>query len=359
VAEFDRNNPPAWVHRLAERWGSVEGRHVWAEEGQRDGPNAISLGFGTFIVPLPRGWSMHPERPCEGRLRAREGYEIRYRIDCYEDAEAAQGRARLLAYADEPELRGMAATPADVVDDFLISIPEGDAAGKDVIVKCLEPFAGTHVRDLVLRCRLETAEQVEHRMDIGQTLAEWLGLGGFSPEPTALDRVAHTATLERVNFQDTVLMRVPRAYKVEVVSEEDGRKSYAAEDPEDRDSIWISSDLLSLSENDDPDAALSRIVAALWENPQVRARKWLSRRREKLGDDVLMITANEEEGSGETLRRITWMRFGVRDDVLICASIHLVTAARYLAEPAQIEMEALVDREVRNAILSPPPPKWE
>jgi hypothetical protein len=34
--------------------------------------------------------------------------------------------------------------------------------------------------------------------------------------------------------------------------------------------------------------------------------------------------------------------------------VHLVTALAFVDEPAQIETEALVDREVRNALLLPP-----
>jgi hypothetical protein len=84
-------------------------------------------------------------------------------------------------------------------------------------------------------------------------------------------------------------------------------------------------------------------------------RQWMMRRRETLPQgDALLITACEEEEEGEALRRLTWTRYGMRDAHLVWAPVHLVTAMQYVDEPPQVEAEALVDREVRNALLLPP-----
>jgi len=358
MAKFDPKNPPEWVRRMLARAADFKGAHTWAEHREGDGGSpAISLGGGVFVAPLPVGWTLHPARVCEGRLRVKEGYDIAYRLDSYEDPEAAAGGRRLLAYADEPEFKDMVKSPRDILEDFLISIPDRDPLGKDIVWKCVEPFAGTHIRELVLRCPLATAELVEHRTAIARAIGEWLGLGRFAPEPGALDKVAHTVALERVNFEDTVMMRVPRHWKVEIDSEDEGRQLFAVDEPGDRETIWVTSRLVPIPPGTDAGELLAATVEAVWNGPlAASARDWLMRRREELPeDDVLLITSNEEvDKKGEALRRITWIRYGIRDEFLVWAPIHLVTASQYLDEPAQIETEALVDREVRNAILSRP-----
>lgn len=366
---FDRDNPPAWVKRLIDRWGGAEGAYFHVEARKAEGAggtNVMALGVGTFVAPLPFGWSLHPEHPYEGRIRVKEGYDIRYRIDSHEDAEAAAGGPPILDYVREPEFKDVVNAPAEVLNDFLISIPDREPMGKDIVWKCIEPFGGSHIRELVLRCPLIKDELLEHRMSIARAIGEWMGLGGFAPELTALDRVAHTATLRRVNFEDTVLMRVPRAWKVEDTSGPgDERKLFAVDAPEDRETIWVTSQMVGLSEYDDvriPRAAMAQIVDVVWSGIQRNTEKrWTMRRREELDDDgdILLVTANEEEERGEPLRRITWTRYAIRDDVMIWAPIHLVTPMKYLADPGQIETEALVDREVRNAILLQPPPRGE
>ena len=168
--------------------------------------------------------------------------------------------------------------------------------------------------------------------------------------------------LERVDFQDNLLMRVPRAWKVEVESEKDGRKLFAVDEPEDRETIWANSRYMRLPAGADPGEVMNETTESLWDGPLAAGnRDWLLRRREDLPEgDTLLLTANEDEEKGERLRRISWTRYGIRssesgrDDYLVWAPVHLVTAMQYVDDPAQIETEALVDREVRNALLLAP-----
>ena len=77
MANFDPKNPPAWVRRMLERAADAKGVHFRAERREGDGGSAaISLGHGTFVAPLPVGWSLHPAGVCDGRLRVMEGYDI-------------------------------------------------------------------------------------------------------------------------------------------------------------------------------------------------------------------------------------------------------------------------------------------
>lgn len=350
MAIFDPRNPPAWVRQLMSRANRRHGA---------DAGDMVSLGRGTFVAPLPAGWTLHPGRPFGGRIRPREGYAIDYRLDSYEDPPAARGEARILDYLDE--MRETVRRPGDALGNVLALVPDRDPAGRDILWKRLDPLLGTHVRELELRCRLTDA-LAPHRATIARAVGEWLNLGGFAPDPTALDRVAHSAALERVNFQDNLLMRVPRDWQVEVDSEKDGRKLFAVDEPEDRETIWANSRYVRVPTGADPGDFMTETIDAVWDGPLAAGRRdWLLRRREDLPEgDVLMLTANEDEENGERLRRISWTRYGLRsaesgrDEYLVWAPVHLVTAQQFVDEPAQIETEALVDREVRNALLLPP-----
>lgn len=307
---FDPNKPARWIRRLMDR--AADARGVYSSAKPRgageSGKNALSLGLGTFIAPLPHGWSLHPVRSFEGRIRVKEGFDLLYRIDSYEDADAAQGGGRLLAYVDEPELQTDGRTPDDVRDKIVMSIPADETRGRHILWKSIDTRFGTHVRELQLRCLLDTEESVEHRMSIGEAVAEWLQLGGFSPELTALDRAAHTAQLERTSFEDTILMRVPRRWKVEVDSKnDDGRTLFAVEEPEDRETLWITSMVYSVS-GQQPEAKMlefqRELFEAYWEKEASGDAGWhtLCRRKLENGDLLLFRERNETE-RGEALRR--------------------------------------------------------
>lgn len=364
TGKIDPRDPPPWIKRMIETAVTTADSLLHTRAEVRKTPGAggariVVLGAGTFAAPLPVGWSFHRERPYEGRIRPKEGYDIHFRIDSHEDAAAAAGGEALMRYVSEAEFKDEVKTPDDIVKDFLISIPGKDAAGRDIIWKCVEPFGGTHVRELVFRCPLVNAELVEHRMSIARAISEWMNLGRFSPEPTVLDRAAHSATLERVNFQDTILMRVPRGWKVEDASEaEEKRRLYAVVHPEDRETIWVTSQVFNLSDYGDervPQTAMEMLAQRAWRGLSSE-KAWLSRREEQLDDGDLFFTAvSEEEERGRMLRRITWTRWGIRDDVMIMAPIHLVTGKEFVNDPDQLESAALMEREVRNAIFLKPP----
>jgi hypothetical protein len=348
MAIFDPRNPPAWVRQLMSRANRRQGV---------DGGEIVTLGHGTFVAPLPGGWAVHPGRPFSGRIRPRENYAVDYRIDCYEDPPAARGEARILDYLEE--MRGSVRRPKEALGHVLALVPDRDAAQREIVWKRLDPLRGTHVRELELRCRL-TEALAPHRAEIARTVGEWLNTGGFAPDPTALDRVAHSAALERVNFQDCLLLRVPREWGVEVDSEKDGRKLFAVDEPEERETIWASSRHVRAPAGADAGEFMAETIAAIWNGPlAAEKREWLLRRREELPEgDTLLVTANEDAEKGERLRRISWTRYGLRESgretYLVWAPVHLVTALAFVDEPAQIETEALVDREVRNALLLPP-----
>lgn len=353
MAIFDPRNPPAWVRQLMSRANRRHG----ADHGDGAESRMISLGLGTFVAPLPAGWALQSSRPLSGRLRPREGYAVDYRLDVYEDPPAARGEARILDYLED--MRDSVRRPKDALGHVLALVPDREPAGREIVWKRLDPLKGTHVRELEMRCRLTDA-LAPHRADIARAVGEWLNLGGFAPDPTALDRVAHSATLERANFQDNLLMRVPRAWAVEVDSEKDGRKLFAVDEPEDRETIWANSRFVPVPAGADAGEFLAESAAAAWNGPLAAGqRDWKLRRREELPEgDVLLLTANDDVERGERLRRLSWLRYGLRENggtvYLVWAPVHLVTAEKFVDEPAQIETEALVDREVRNALLLPP-----
>lgn len=213
------------------------------------------------------------------------------------------------------------------------------------------------MRELRLQCLLDSDERAANRMSIAEAVSEWLQLGGFSPEPTALDQVAHTAALERANFEDTILMRVPRAWKIEFDSKnDDGRSLFAVDEPEDRETLWVTSMVYRISAATsaaDMEEFQRELFDTYWRESE---DGWHVRRQRQLRDgDLLVFRECDETERGEKLRRRNWIRLGIRDEYLIVAPIHLVTALRYLDDPAQIETEALFHREVENAIMSRPP----
>lgn len=360
MGPFNPEKPPAWAKRALKQVVDAKGRFFHtteAPEGAKS--NAIALGAGTFVAPLPVGWTLNPGAAYTCRLTTREGFDIAYRLDSYDDPDAARGGQRLLSYVDEPEFAGVDRTPADIIKNFVISIPTEEKIGREIVWKSIQPVAGTHVRELVLRCTLLTGQMIDHRASIAQAVAEWMGLGRFSPEFTALDRVAHTEKLERVNFENTVLMRVPRHWKVEEDSVDEGRKLFAVDEPEDRETIWVTSRwhrLPPAATQEEANAFRDQAAEAVWQDMESdTTRRWITKRRETIeAGDILFTLVREEEERGDTLRRVTWSRYGIRDGALVIAPIHLVTAKQFLDDPAQIESAVVADREVRNAILMAP-----
>ena len=84
---FDPEKMPAWAERALRKAGDATGRYIRTEVGRDEsGSSAIALGAGTFVAPLPRGWSFQPGEAYSGTLTTREGFDIAYHLDSYEDA---------------------------------------------------------------------------------------------------------------------------------------------------------------------------------------------------------------------------------------------------------------------------------
>lgn len=361
MSRIDPTNAPAWIRRMLEEAMRADGAHIRAEVRAapgNGGATIIALGEGTFAAPLPEAWSYHPASLFDGRLRIKEGYDVHYRIDSHEDPEAAAGGPALLRYANEPEFKDAVETPDDILKDFLISVPAGEDIGKEIVWKCVEPFGGTHVRVLELRCPLLTAELVEHRMSIARAIAEWLNLGRFSPEPTPLDRIAPNPALKRVSLQDRMLMRVPADWTVAITGETEGRKEYAIGDPPDHHTFWAVTDAQPM-----PSDEFARLyVRIMAQKIMEKAEKetpcpWTENRVWELPDGDILIRQSRQwvsEDGSEDARNVAWYRYAVRDAHFVWAELFLVTPNRFLADDDADRIVELFDREIRSAIMLGP-----
>ena len=345
--------------RRVGRFMSVEERPA-GQSGEVQ-KNGVRLGHDTFQAPLPANWLLEFVAPMQVRFQTEEGDWIEARLDSYDDPEAARGGRRALAYFDEPEFAGLDLAPDRVLGSVQVSVPQDGE--RDIVWKWLQPFADRYVRELTLRCRPGAAD-ADDRMVMAEAVGEWLSFAHFAEEETALDRVAHTAELERVGFDDALLIRLPRRWPVERdrAGDAPGRGPvYAVENPSDRETLWVQTEREALPAGteaeryrDESAEAIAHEAAGEGDEPVRQVR------RETLeSGDALVIREDEQPGKngGARLRRLSWYRFGLRDDWLVVATLNLCTLMKYLDEPEQIETEALIDREIRSALMLPPPPK--
>jgi hypothetical protein len=324
----------------------------WVEDDSGQ-DNMISLGFGAFIAPLPLDWLFEPGLPFQGRLVWPRGERLAYSIDCYEDADAAAGRDRLLDFAEEEGYGVPVDSAQAVLDDILVMVPAGGVNDdRPIVWKWLEPFAGTHVRELRLTMPLHP--DIDLRDTQLNAVNEWLGYGEWAEERTRLDDLAHSAALKRETFGESLVMRVPREWRTEDLGED----GWVAEPADEHETLWLTTASFRAEMHDPADFAdaLTKIADGADMSPAPGHRR-LREEVETLGDyDRLYTDARTEDDAEGPIRRITWRRYTWGEDILTVALIHLCTDLVRVDEPRFVDSAALIEREVRNAAVIPPRP---
>lgn len=319
-------------------------------EGPPDQDNMISLGFGTYVAPLPLDWLFEPGLPLQGRLVWPRGERLAYSVECYEDADAAAGRDRLLDFAEE-EAYGLPADSAqDVLDDILLMVPAGGVDDdRPIVWKWLEPFAGTHVRELRLTMPLHP--DIDLRDTQLNAVNEWLRYGDWAQERTRLDDLAQSATLKRETFGESLVMRVPREWRTEDLGED----GWVAEPVDELETLWLATVAFRADVRDPAhfEEGVTKITEGFDFSPGPGHRR-LREEIESLDDyDRLYIDARTEPDEGGPIRRTTWRRYTWGEGCLTGAFIHLCTDLERIDEPRFVESAALIEREVRNAAVIP------
>lgn len=321
-------------------------------------PNGFMLGGGAFTVPLPVGWEFVPDAPFRGFVRAPHGLMM-IELDSHHDPAAARGEAKILDYCTGAGHAARPMTPAEALESIHIGfVPEGEG---NMTWLWLEPLADTHLRVLRVVYPCLGDETAEFRTGLAGAVVQWLYLGSFSKEFEAIDSVAHSAELERRNFQDTVLMRVPRGWKSTEVDDLDGRIRYAIDDPADRETFWMQSVVTPLAGDSEDERADSFRVVALTALMRLSPDEsnW-----ERLdadpgpGDLLARIEAREDDG-GVELRRISWVRIRRCDTAAVTVMAHLCTVAAELDRDEQRWSAATMEAEVRNALVRKPTPRFK
>lgn len=318
-------------------------------ENKRGQDNMISLGFGAYFAPLPVGWTLEPGPPLTGDVVWPRGERLAYSLDCYEDAEAAAGGERLVDLTEEEEY-GRPESGQAILDDIQMMIPVGGPGDeRPTVWKWMEPFGGTHVREL--RLALPSHPDIDLRATQMTAVVEWLGYGKWAHDRTRLDDLAQSNDLRRETFGDSLVMRVPRDWGADQVKP--GR--WAVEPEDELETLWVST--VSMPAEPDTRDEFAALVGALESaNPIVPApgHRLLFESDEAVGDfDLLYVTALTTEDDQGPLRRLSWRRYSLGEGGATIALIHLCTDLDRIDEPRFVDSAALIDREVRNAAVIP------
>lgn len=318
-------------------------------KGRSGRDNKISLGYGAFFAPLPVGWRLEPGAPLTGDLVWPRGERLAYSLDCYEDAEAAAGGARLVDLTEEEGYARPDSGQA-ILDQIQVMIPLGGPGDeRPVVWKWMESFGGTHVREL--RLSLPADPDADRQAAQMAAVVEWLWSGRWADGRTRLDDLAQSADLQRETFGDSLVMRVPRGWLLHTV--EPGR--WAAEPEDELETLWLTTFTLPVGSLDA--AAFAATIASFQEESPLSPRpghRLLGEEEEVVGDDdrLFVIAATEEDEQG-LLRRISWRRYARGEDCVTIAQIHLCTDLERIDEPRFVESAATIEREVRNAAVIP------
>lgn len=320
----------------------------WVED-ESGGSNMISLGFGTYIAPLPVGWTLEPGPPLTGDLVWPRGERLAYSLDCYEDAEAAAGGERLVDFTEEAGY-GRPDSGQAILDDIQMMVPAGGPEDERPIVwKWMEPFGGTHVREL--RLALPPPTDLDLRTTQMAAVTDWLGYGTWAHDRTRLDDLAQSASLEREMFGPALMMRVPREWRTEDLGED----GWVAEPEDEHETLWLT----TVSYRTDVKspagfaAGVGEMLAEADFAPAPGHRR-LREEREWLDDyDCLFVSARTEDDPEGPIRRTTWLRYTWDAGCLTLAIIHLCTDLARVEQPRFVESAATIEREVRNAAIIP------
>lgn len=281
-----------------------------AETGMKPEIAVADVGLGMLRLPIPPGWRWSPDPPFGGELAGPDGQVFDLTVQSYFDPKAHTDRERLMEYTLEDEFDVKLPEGADPFANFLISISgeimKGAARGeKPIMLKSLEPFGKTHIRELRLSAMVPEGWEP---MEVFASMPEYLAAAKWSRDTTPLDRIAPSEQAKQVSLDHWIFFRIPADWTF--IPKD--RDNASADDPDGLETLWITARLFELPGDrlEPPDMlrmtkeSLARVHEGELGDVEV---EWLNDK------DIVGAIRSFEEEDGMPLRRIHRVRLIVFD----------------------------------------------
>lgn len=318
----------------------------------QSGGGEWSIGLGLFSMQVPDDWSWEERYFDEGTFRLPNGLPVACSVESFDDPETIASR-RFDRYAQEDGFDTVPANPEDCIDNVVgVVRPPRDGRPWAAALKSLSNWKGARIR--VARFFVEgDPGDAEPDMDLIEALGRVIALGTFAATETPLDRIAPSPTLKGINVANVIHMRVPTEWVVKRQNP-DGTGMYLVEPPDSKVediTLWLDYDALQFKSGAPP-CDLEALARAHLARPEIAPGsgkiEWL--------DDVnlLLDYAHPGEEDGEALRFKRWHRYLKEPDCTVIAHFSFVVLEREAELRHILDRLALIDREIRNALIRPP-----
>lgn len=145
------------------------------------------------------------------------------------------------------------------------------------------------------------------------------------------------------------------ALKVEAKNRVLGRIRFSADEPDERETLWIHSTLQPIHGASDAARAreFRRIAEAVAGPEFLAGRGWTDPIYETSSSgDLLMRTEKRDSDEAGDVRTVMWMRLSLRGAEMITSVFQLCTGVEFLDAPEQRQSLEFFEREIRAAAIA-------
>ena len=320
----------------------------------------FALANGTASLILPRRWVPTAELFREARFAIPdlEGATFSVALMIYNDPVAIRSNA-LESYAYHPEFPPLE-QDAKGVPDFeqmtvrasgTITAAEGDKRQAFRLWRKLNLHRPNMIR--VIEAQLQVPECAAHSEaaeELRATINHLLKFTRFADHETGADRVAPSEGMKSITLWDTVHMHLPADWRGK---RKGGFYAYDHE-TDDRWTLWIGYNVFKTPGSAIDAKTIGAEMAADAKEKPARHRGPTNITFDPMSDrpdEAMIIQVYESVEGGETLHHTVWDRIVRQGEKMIFGHFAWVVVAARRDEPDMQALSAMIEREVRDAIL--------
>ncbi|MPY68883.1 MAG: hypothetical protein GEU92_02225 [Alphaproteobacteria bacterium] len=178
----------------------------------------------------------------------------------------------------------------------------------------------------------------------------------WESEPTKFDRVAPADGLKLLPLRGGIYLRVPESWVRERENEDGTGRDVFNEPGRDRWTLWV--DFIAYGVGDSEAVDIEQAAHDLFEAQKAgsdASEAAFDAMEDRPGEAMFALVSRSEE-DGESLRRTFWLKMARTDVGVTVATFNWIVPVQYLEDEDMPALSALVEREIRNALVVAPAP---
>jgi hypothetical protein len=332
----------------------------------------VELGLGAARILVPKHWSVESHDLAEATFAVAEiaGATFSVGLSCFEDPEAVRANA-LDSYLNHAAAPPLSQDSVDSVRDgdgkpdyeqlivhygcTEVGAPgEPEVTAEIDIWRCIHVAPPDHIRVAEFRFRTPMDTDPDFRRVLLASLRALVAETDWAPEPTKFDRVAPAEGLKLLPLRGGIYLRVPESWVRERENEDGTGRDVFNEPGRDRWTLWV--DFVAYGVGDSEAVDIEQAARDLFETQKAgseASEAAFDAMEDRPGEAMFALVSHSEE-DGESLRRTFRLKMARTDVGVTLAIFNWIVPVQNLEDEDMPALSALVEREIRNALVIAP-----